>query len=76
MMTVFEYAEDVNKSVEEIIKLCEKLNISKTNEEDLLDQDEITMLDNEIANSTTSEDTKEVEDNNELLDNSNDSEIS
>ena len=50
MMTVLEYAEDVNKSVEEIIKLCNKLNISKTNEDDLLDQDEITMLDSEIAN--------------------------
>ena len=50
MMSILEYAEDVGKTVEEIIKLCEKLNISKSNEEDLLDQDEITMLDSEIAN--------------------------
>ena len=50
MMSVLEYAEDVNRSVEEIVKLCEKLGITKTNEDDLLDQDEITMLDSELAN--------------------------
>ena len=50
MMTVLEYAEDVNRDVLEIIKLCEKLNIAKTSEDDLLDQDEITMLDSELAN--------------------------
>ena len=27
MMSVLEYAQDVDKSVEEIFKLCEKLNI-------------------------------------------------
>lgn len=55
MMSVLEYAEDVGKTTEEIIKLCERLNISKTNEDDLLDQDEITMLDNELANMDTEE---------------------
>ncbi len=49
-MSILEYAEDVSKTVEEIIKLCEKLGINKSNEDDLLDQDEITMLDSEIAN--------------------------
>ena len=49
-MSILEYAEDVGKSVEEIIKLCSNLNINKSNEDDLLDQDEITMLDSEIAN--------------------------
>lgn len=48
MMSVLEYAEDVNKSVEEIFKICEKLHINATKEEDLLSQDDITVLDNEI----------------------------
>lgn len=46
MMSVLDYAQDVNKSVEEIFKLCEKLQIKVTNEEDLLEQDDITELDN------------------------------
>ena len=48
MMSVLEYAMDVNKSVEEILDLCEKLQIRVSTEEDLLDQDDITLLDNEI----------------------------
>ena len=60
-MSVLEYAEDVGKTLEEIIKLCEKLNINKSNEDDLLDQDEITMLDSEIANIEVASDTIEEE---------------
>ena len=62
MMTLLEYAEDVSKSVEEIIKLCEKLGINKTNEDDLLEQDEITMLDSELAN-VEIESSEEIEEN-------------
>ena len=36
MMSILEYAEDVSKSVEEIVELCKKLGINKTNEDDLL----------------------------------------
>ena len=50
MMSVLEYAQDVDKSVEEIFKLCEKLHINVSNEEDLLSQDDITELDNELQN--------------------------
>ena len=50
MMSVLEYAQDVGKSVEEILKLCEKLQINVTGEDDLLDQDAITELDSEIQN--------------------------
>ena len=69
-MSILEYAEDVGKTVEEIIKLCEKLNISKSNEDDMLDQDEITMLDSEIANVAVESDTDESieETNNESID--------
>ena len=68
-MTILEYAEDVEKSVEEIIKLCGKLNINKSNEDDLLDQDEITMLDSELANTTITSDSSEEEVNEEVEEN-------
>ena len=68
-MTILEYAEDVEKSVEEIIKLCEKLGINKSNEDDLLDQDEITMLDSELANTTITSDSSEEEVNEEVEEN-------
>lgn len=45
MMTVVEYAEDVNKTVAEILNKCKELGIEALNEKDLLDQDAITMLD-------------------------------
>ncbi len=50
MMSVLEYALDVDKTVEEILKKCKELNIDATNEEDMLDEDAITELDNVIAN--------------------------
>ena len=48
MMSVLEYAQDVNRSVEEILSLCEKLQIKVNGEEDLLSQDDITELDSSI----------------------------
>lgn len=55
MMSVLEYAEDVGKTTEEILKLCQKLNINVNSEDDLLDQDAITMLDSEIAQEENNE---------------------
>ena len=46
MMSVLEYANDVNKSVGEILKMCEELNIKVTNETDLLTEEDIVILDN------------------------------
>jgi len=48
MMTILEYAEDVNKTVEEIKVLCDKIGISYENEESNLSDDDITLLDNEL----------------------------
>ena len=59
MMSVKEYSIDVNKSIEEILKLCKTLSINATNEDDMLDDDAIIMLDNEIANISE----EETEDN-------------
>ena len=49
MMSVLEYAEDVNKTVNEILKKCKELNINVTDEDSMLDEDAITELDNVIA---------------------------
>lgn len=57
MMSVKEYASDVSLSIKKIMELCNKLEISVTNEEDILDEDAIILLDNEIANSNQEETT-------------------
>ena len=51
MMSVLEYSIDVNKSLDEIIKLCQKLDIPYENEETMLTEDDIILLDNEIQDS-------------------------
>ena len=50
MMSVLEYAQDMNKSVEEIIKMCGKLGIDVENEDDMLSDDSIVELDNAFSN--------------------------
>ena len=45
MMSVEDYALDVNKSVEEILKKCSELNIDVKEKDDLLDYDAIDELD-------------------------------
>lgn len=62
MMSVLEYAQDVNKTVEEILNLCQKLQLDVNGEDDLLDQDAITILDSEIDNNQVEEDTLEEND--------------
>ena len=64
MMNVSEYANDVDKKVSEILKLCQKLEIKVSNEEDMLTDDDIIMLDNEIANNT--EESEELPEDEEL----------
>ena len=54
MMSILEYSIDVNKSVDEIIKLCGILNINATNENTMLSEDDIILLDNEIENNSDS----------------------
>ena len=46
MMSVLEYANDVNKSVAEILKKCEEFNILVNSEDDLLSEEDIVILDN------------------------------
>ena len=63
-MSVSEYALDVDKSVNEILNLCKKLEISVSSKEDMLSDDDIIMLDNEIANNT--EESEELPEDEEL----------
>ncbi|MFQ8643345.1 MAG: translation initiation factor IF-2 [Bacilli bacterium] len=47
-MSVLEYAEDVNRTVESILDKCKELNINVNNADDLLDEDAIVLLDNNL----------------------------
>ena len=47
-MSVLEYAQDVNKSVEEILELAKKLELTIQGQDDLLSEDDIILLDNEL----------------------------
>ncbi len=58
MMTVLEYAQDMNKTVDEVIKKCKEFGISANNEDDLLDDEAITELDACFQN----DDIEELED--------------
>lgn len=55
MMSILEYANDVNKTVEEIKALCDKLNISYDTEDTMLSEDDIVLLDGEIENTLDDE---------------------
>ena len=60
MMNVSEYAVDVGKEEKEILNLCKKLNINVSSSEDMLSDDDIIMLDNEIANMVEEEVEEEI----------------
>ena len=55
MITVLEYANDVDKSIDEIFKICQKMNIKVSKEDDMLSDDDIIILDNELENTDTTE---------------------
>lgn len=59
MMSVLEYAEDMNKEVEEILSMCKSLGINVSNEDDMLNDDAIVELDNAFANMDSKDDSEE-----------------
>ena len=67
MMSILEYAEDVNKSVEEIYKLCDRLGIGYKDENTDLTEDDIVLLDGEVASSLDEEETDTSEEAMEQL---------
>ncbi len=69
MMNVSEYASDVGVTVKEILELCNKLDIKVSKEDDMLSDDDIIILDNELASIQPSEgSTEELEELEELED--------
>lgn len=69
MMNVSEYASDVGVTVKEILELCNKLDIKVSKEDDMLSDDDIIILDNELASIQPSEEsTEELEELEELDD--------
>ena len=67
MMSVLEYASDVSLDIEVILKLCKKLGINVSGEDDILDDDAIIMLDNEIENGNDVSDSDSMDDS--IMDN-------
>ena len=59
MMSVLEYAADVSLSVDKVLTLCLKMGFPKSEESDLLTDEEITILDSEVA-SITDEEEQEI----------------
>ncbi|MBQ8872151.1 MAG: translation initiation factor IF-2 [Bacilli bacterium] len=68
-MSVFEYAEDMNKTVSEILKKCKELGIDAYEEEDMLDDEAITLLDNVFANEEETTYEENLEDIEVVVDN-------
>ena len=48
MMSIEDYAQDVGKSVEEILSLCDRLGIAYKDSNTMLDDTAIILLDNKI----------------------------
>lgn len=67
MMSLLEYAEDVNLSLEKVMSLCDKVGIAYTDGESVLSDDDITILDNEIQGiEDDSDHSEEIDEEREL----------
>ncbi len=69
MMSVKEYALDVNKTVVEILALCNAFNIKASNENDMLNEDDIIVLDSNLDDIVEGEESfedEEIVDDDEL----------
>ena len=60
MMSVEEYALDVNKSIEEVLRKCKELGISANSKDYLLSDEEITELDNVVDEMIDEDDLDEL----------------
>ena len=61
MMSVLEYAEDVNRTVDYILSKCVELGIEVSGEDDLLDEEAIILLDNGLETDEEIEEAYEEE---------------
>ena len=67
MMSVKEYAVDVNMESKEILDLCKKLGINAQDFNDMLSEDDIILLDNELASLEKDEESKNENNNDEVF---------
>ena len=61
MMSVKEYAEDINREVSEVLNKCFELDFDVKNEDDMLDDEAITMLDNSFDEISEELENEEIE---------------
>lgn len=66
MMTVEEYAVDINKTIEEVLKNCKLLNIEVSTKDDMLTEEDIINLDNTEFEELTEDLAEEVAENHAL----------
>ncbi len=67
MMSVLEYALDMNKEEKEVLNACEKLGIKVSSKDDILSDDAIVELDNFFANNTDENNSSQINDNEEII---------
>lgn len=60
MMSVLEYASDVNRTVSYVLSKCKELGIKVSNEEDLLEEDDIIILDNNLDDDSIVDEIEEM----------------
>lgn len=60
MMSVQEYASDVNRTVEYVLKKCNELGINVSDVDDLLEEEDIIILDNNLDDETIIDETEEI----------------
>ena len=69
MMTIEDYALDVDKTIEEVEALCKKVGIAYIDEKTVLDETAIILLDNEIESaSANNEEDDEIALEEEVID--------
>ena len=60
MMSVQEYASDVNRTVDYVLKKCKELGINVSSVDDLLEEDDIIVLDNNLDDDSIIDETEEI----------------
>lgn len=60
MMSVQEYASDVNRTIDYVLKKCKELNINISSVDDLLSEDDIIILDNNLDDDSIIDETEEL----------------
>lgn len=63
MMTVKEYAQDIEKSVAEVLRKCRELGITVDDEDTLLDEEDIIELDNVVNEMVDDDEVEELSSN-------------